>query len=334
MERAGRHICVGLVLSGGGARGFAHIGVLRALERAGAKFDVVAGTSMGAILGAIYATGATAEELYSLAHRTNWRDVVDLSLKTGLLKGDRLEGFLGEILPATFDELKLPLAVVATDIESGEEVVMSDGDLLAAVRASASFPGAFEPVHLQGRTLADGGIVNNLPVNAASWLGANRVIASDVTPPRQSVYVSSQGDEGSWWDRMVATVKLERRNPMAQMLFRASDIQQSILVDIHASIHPSDLRIRMAMPHYRIESFTSFEEIVWEGERAAERALAAAGGWAGVLALNSPAGSDAGTDPAPDAEPQATAGKGTLDTGLTTMRSTLSRVVGRGGKKG
>jgi len=326
-----------LVLSGGGARGFAHIGALRVLERAGAKFDVVAGTSMGAILGALYAGGASPDDIYELAMRTAWRDVVDLSLKTALLKGDRLGAFLAEILPATFEELELPLAVVATDIETGEEVVMSDGDLVSAVRASASFPGAFEPVHLGGRTLADGGIVNNLPVNAAGWLGANRVIASDVTPPRQSVYLSPEEDESSWWERMVATVKLERRNPMAQMLFRAADIQQSILVDINASIHPADLRIRMTMPQYRVESFLSFEEIVVEGEKAAEEALAAAGGWPAVLEAYTRKGSRRAGAPGPeiDGEPHAPVDpKARLDSGVTVMKSTLARVVGRGAKKG
>ncbi len=326
MERAGRHICAGLVLSGGGARGFAHIGVLRVLERAGAKFDVVAGTSMGAILGALYASGASAEELYQLATVTDWTDIVDLSLKTGLMKGDRLAGFLAERLPATFEELKLPLAVVATDIESGEEVVMTEGDLVSAVRASASFPGAFEPVQIGGRTLADGGIINNLPINAAGWLGANRVIASDVTPPRQSVYTTIE-QEGSWWERMVATVKLERRNPMAQMLFRASDIQQSILVDINATIHPADLRIRIPMPKHRIESFTSFEEIVWEGERAAELALAAAGGWQGVRAERD-LGGEAAPPPAPAAAPEAVE-----PSAACIAKTTLARAIGRGGKK-
>ncbi|MDT3682273.1 MAG: patatin-like phospholipase family protein [Trueperaceae bacterium] len=336
MERPGRHISVGLVLSGGGARGFAHIGVLRALERAGAKFDVVAGTSMGAILGAIYARGASADDLYELAKHTAWRDVVDLSLKTALLKGDRLGAFLAEVLPATFEELELPLAVVATDIESGEEVVMSDGDLVSAVRASASFPGAFEPVHVGGRTLADGGIVNNLPVNAAGWLGANRVIASDVTPPRKSVYLSPDEDDSSWWERMVATVKLERRNPMAQMLFRSSDIQQAILVDINASIHPADLRIRMAMPHFRVESFLSFEEIVLEGERAAEAALEAAGGWPAVLEAYTRDRSARARSQAQGVDEESGApadSKARFDSGVTVMKSTLARVVGRGAKK-
>lgn len=285
MERPGRHLCVGLVLSGGGARGFAHIGVLKVLERAGARFDVVAGSSMGAIIGALYAAGHSADEIHEIASGTTWRDVVDLSLRTGLMKGDKLHALLEEHLPATFDELELPLAIVSTDIESGEEVVHTEGDLITAVRASAGFPGAFEPVHLDGRTLADGGIVNNLPVGAATLLGANRTIASDVTPPRQSLYITTD-QQGSWWERMVATVKLERRNPMAQMLFRTSDIMQAILVDIRASINPADLRIKIAMPQYRIESFADLEAIVGEGERAAEHALAMAGGWQNVLAID------------------------------------------------
>ena len=282
MERPSQHLCVGLVLSGGGARGFAHIGALRALERAGATFDVISGTSMGAILGALYASGLRADDLFDLASTTSWRDVVDLSLKTGVFKGDRLQTFLAEHIPATFEELEVPLAVTVTDIESGEALVLTDGDLVRAVRASSSFPGAFEPIELNGRTVADGGIVNNLPVAAATYLGANRTVASDVTSPRHSVY-RTPDEEGSWWERMVATVKLERRNPMAQMLFRASEIQQSILADIHASMHPADLRIRIPMPEFRIESFGEFERIVEAGEAAAERALHDAGGWRALI---------------------------------------------------
>jgi NTE family protein len=282
MERPTPQLRVGLVLSGGGARGFAHIGALRVLERAGAAFDVISGTSMGAILGALYAAGNRADDIYQLASTTSWREVVDLSLKTGVFKGDRLQAFLAEHLPATFEELEIPMAVTVTDIESGEGLVLTEGDLIRAVRASSSFPGAFEPIELNGRTVADGGIVSNLPVEAASYLGANRTVASDVTSPRHSVYLTPD-EEGSWWERMVATVKLERRNPMAQMLFRASEIQQSILADIHASMHPPDLRIRIPMPEFRIESFGEFERIVEAGEAAAERALEDAGGWRAVI---------------------------------------------------
>lgn len=273
---------VGLVLSGGGARGFAHIGVLRVLEREGAHFDVIAGTSMGAILGALYANGQRADDLYRLADTTSWREVVDLSLQTGLFKGDRLESFLAAHLPATFEQLKLPLAVTTTDIETGEGVVHMEGDLVRAVRASSSFPGAFEPIELHGRTLADGGIVNNLPVAAATLLGATRSIASDVTSPRRSVYAGASHDSG-WWERMVQTVRLERRTPMAQMLFRSSDIMQAILVDIQYGLHPADLRIRLDMPEVRVESFRDFRLIVDYGEETAERALEAVGGLDGIF---------------------------------------------------
>lgn len=317
MERPGQHLSVGLVLSGGGARGFAHIGVLRVLEREGAKFDAIAGTSMGAIIGALYASGRRADEIYEITREIGWRDVIDISLRTGVLKGDRLQALLEELLPATFEELETPLAIVTTDIESGEEVLHTEGDLVLAVRASSSFPGAFEPIHIGGRTLADGGIVNNLPMGAATVLGANRTIASDVTPPRQSVYLTPD-EEGSWWERMVATVKLERRNPMAQMLLRSSDIMQSILVDIRASIHPADLRIRMAMPQYRIESFAHFEEIVVEGEREAERALELAGGWSGVLRLSE------------EAKPGQRKGTETGTGKLFGPRAAIDRVVKRG----
>jgi NTE family protein len=282
MEAPADHGRVGLVLSGGGARGFAHIGVLRVLERAGARFDVIAGTSMGAILGAFYASGRRADDLYRLADTTSWRDVVDLSLQTGLFKGDRLQAFLAEHLPATFEELEVPLAVTTTDIETGEGVVHMEGDLIRAIRASSSFPGAFEPIQLAGRTLADGGIVNNLPVAAATLLGATRSIASDVTAPRRSVYGATTLT-GNWWERMVQTVRLERRTPMAQMLFRSSDIMQAILVDIQYSLHPADLRIRLDMPEVRVESFREFRKIVRYGEETAERALDAVGGLDALL---------------------------------------------------
>lgn len=281
METASDLGRVGLVLSGGGARGFAHIGVLRVLEREGARFDVIAGTSMGAILGAFYASGRRAEDLFQLADTTGWRDVVDLSLQTGLFKGDRLEAFLRAHLPRSFEELEMPLAVTTTDVETGEGVVHMEGDLVRAVRASSSFPGAFEPIQYGGRTLADGGIVNNLPVYAATLLGATRSIASDVTAPRRSVYATSQ--DGTWWERMVQTVRLERRTPMAQMLFRSSDIMQAILVDIQYSLHPADLRIRLDMPEVRVESFRDFRRIVAYGEETAERALDAVGGLDAIL---------------------------------------------------
>jgi NTE family protein len=262
---------LGLVLSGGAARGFAHIGVLKVVEQLGLRVSCIAGTSMGAIIGALHASGFTASEIDELASSLGWRDLIDFSLQTGVLKGDRLHKTLARHLPATFDDLQIPLAVTTTNVETGEEVVLMSGPLPEAVRASSSFPGAFEPVEMNGLTLADGGITNNLPVSAMSLLQCPYVVASDVTPPRRSSY--DMNDGGAWWERMVATVRLERRNPMAQMLLRTTDVMQSILTDIQYSLHPADVRIQLDMPQYRIESFREYDAIRDTGEETARAAF-------------------------------------------------------------
>ena len=274
METATRQSRVGLVLSGGGARGFAHIGLLRALEAEGLRTDAIAGTSIGAILGAFYAAGYSTEEIYTLASALSWRDVIDVSFQFGFIKGQKLHGFLAEHLPATFAELKKPFAVTTTDIESGEEVIITSGDLITALRASACYPGAFEPVQFRGRTLADGGIVNNLPVAALAFLDVSFSIASDTTPPRRASF--AERESGRWWERMRAAVRLERRNPMVQMLLRSSDIMQSVLTDMQHSLHPADVHVRHLMPHIRVESFWAVEEIVALGEAAARSSFAQA----------------------------------------------------------
>lgn len=276
MERDIREKRVGLVLSGGGARGFAHIGVLRVLEEAGIEVDVLAGTSIGAILGALYAHGYRAADLHQLGSSLKWRDIIDLSLQGGLMKGEKLANFLAAHLPPRFENLARPLAVTTTDVESGEQVILLEGDLIAAVRAASCFPGAFEPVQIRGRTLADGGIVNNLPVDAAAFLGATATIASDATPPRRSSYDDGRSD-GNWWERMAATVRLERRSPMIQMLLRSSDVMQSILTEIQYTMHPADLLVKLDMPEIRVESFREYDRIVALGEKAARRAFSAAG---------------------------------------------------------
>jgi NTE family protein len=231
---------------------------------------------MGAVIGALYAAGMTADEIDTLADSVTWRDVIDLSLQGGLIKGEKLAHFLAEHLPADFSQLERSLVVTTTDVESGEQVLLSNGDLITAVRASSSFPGAFEPLEHEGRTLADGGIINNLPVDAASFLGANWKVASNVTPARRATYVSPS-EEGRFWERMLATVRLERRNPMLQMLLRSSDIMQSLLTDLHYTLHPADVLVKMELPDIRVESFWQFRSIVDAGEQAAEAVFAAHG---------------------------------------------------------
>jgi NTE family protein len=266
---------IGLVLSGGGARGFAHIGLLRVLERHGVEADVLAGTSMGAILAALYAHGYRADDLHELAASISWRDVIDLSLQAGLLKGEKLHHLLRTYLPTTFEALAKPLAVTCTDLELGEEVTFTSGDLIAAVRASACFPGAFEPIEFQGATLADGGICNNLPVDALALHRAELTIASDVTPPRRASFAQPEDEARSWWSRMVATVTLERRTPLATVTLRSTDIMMRLLTETRYVHHPADLRVQHELPEVRLESFWKLDEVVAQGEANAEAAFRA-----------------------------------------------------------
>lgn len=267
---------IGLVLSGGGARGFAHIGLLRVLERHGIEVDVVAGTSMGAIIGALHAHGYRADDLHELAASVSWRDVIDLSLQAGLLRGEKLHHLLATYLPPTFEDLAKPLAVTCTDLENGEELTFTSGDLITAVRASACFPGAFEPVEFGGRTLADGGICNNLPVDALALMRAELTIASDVTAARRAGFVHPDADKGSWWSRMVATVTLERRTPLATVTLRSTDIMMRLLTDTRYVHHPADLRVEHELTEVRLESFWALDAIVAKGETNAEAAFRAA----------------------------------------------------------
>lgn len=173
-----------LALGSGGARGFAHAGVLDVLDRQGLHPSAIAGTSMGALVGALYAAGVAPARMAEALELLDFKRVVSVTaLKLGpesVLTADRFEARLREALPATFAELRVPFACVATDVVTGERVVMSGGDLPMAVRASMSIPVLFEPVRRGGRLLVDGGVVDPVPVEAARALGGDPVVAVDV----------------------------------------------------------------------------------------------------------------------------------------------------------
>jgi NTE family protein len=179
---------VGLALGGGAARGLAHIGVLEALDKEGIPVDMIAGTSAGAIVGALYAQGKSASRIKELALDTGWRrlvSLVDLTLpKSGFIEGRKIKNLLKSIIgDISFSELKIPLSCVATDISSGEEVVINDGSVLEGVRASISVPVIFTAVKWRDRYLVDGGLVNPVPVSTVRKMGADFVIAVNVIPP-------------------------------------------------------------------------------------------------------------------------------------------------------
>ena len=208
-----------LVLSGGGARGFTHVGVLKALEKLRVPIDCVVGTSMGAIVGGLYASGLSPTEIEKAFLATDWSDLgndkpsrtqlsltrrsddytyplgVEVGIKSdgallpsGVVSGGRFELLLQRLTAhvpesISFDRLPLPFRSVATDLESGDQVVLDHGNLYEAIRASMSVPGLFAPIELEGKLLADGGLVKNLPIDVARAMGAQRIIAVNIGTP-------------------------------------------------------------------------------------------------------------------------------------------------------
>ena len=170
-EPAGERLKVGLVLGGGGAKGAAEIGALKVIEEVGIPIDYIAGTSIGSIVGGLYAMDVRSRQLDSLFVNQDW-----LQLFT-----NNVREFLGRVTHQKhFHELRIPFRCVAADVNANEEVVMSEGLLCDAMRASMSIPGVFKPVIQNGRMLMDGGLLNNLPVDVVKAMGADVVIAIDL----------------------------------------------------------------------------------------------------------------------------------------------------------
>lgn len=174
---------IGLALGSGAARGFVHIGVIKRLEKENIPIHFITGCSMGSIIGGLYARGMDIETIEGLATNLDhkkWRDIV--VPRKGLLKGDKILELL-RFLFRNYDfcELKLPFACLAVDVKEGREVVIKEGNVAEAIRASISIPGIFVPFEdREGRVLVDGGVLNRVPVNACRELGADKVIAVDV----------------------------------------------------------------------------------------------------------------------------------------------------------
>jgi NTE family protein len=178
---------IGLALGGGAARGFAHIGVIRVLEQERIPIDMVVGTSVGSLIGAIYAADKDSFDLEWTAFQLTQDDLFDFRLLNtvvgmGYAKGEKLETWVTEKVKArNIEQLKIPFAAVATDLNWGGRVVMDKGPVAKAVHASSAIPGIFEPVNHYGKVLVDGGVVDNLPGDVARERGADVVIAVDIS---------------------------------------------------------------------------------------------------------------------------------------------------------
>lgn len=187
MNAAHRTPSLGLALGSGAARGLAHIGLIKVLEEERIQPKAVAGTSIGALIGALYAAGVPASDMADVARKVDWRQLGRLINPTrptsGLIDDRKLTRFLSELLPVRdFSELNIPLAMVATDIETGEAIILKQGDLLSALKAAISFPGIFPPVCFGDRFLVDGGLCHPVPTAAVKDLGVDKVLGLCAIP--------------------------------------------------------------------------------------------------------------------------------------------------------
>lgn len=199
---------LGLALGSGSARGWAHIGVIRALAEAGIEPDIVCGCSIGALIGAAYVSGEF-DKLEHWVESLKWRDVLgllDVSFSGGLIKGDKIIEFIGRhFVDHDFTALEKPFACIATDLETGREIWLKEGSVVEAVRASIAIPGLLRPRLRDGRLLVDGGLVNPVPVSLCRALGADLVIAVDLGSDRPG-HANPQGEEtpaGGWRQKLL-----------------------------------------------------------------------------------------------------------------------------------
>lgn len=241
---------IGLALSGGAARGIAHVGVLRALTENNIHVDCIAGTSAGSLVGGAMATGMPLDQIEELGRKLRWRDVGRMTMsRLGVQSNERLEQYLRERLPITrFEELPIPFAAVATDLKTGAPVILRDqGDLPFAIRASCTIPGWYVPViDEEGRQLVDGGLVAVIPASTARSLGADIVIAVDVN------------DEGAKFIGSTSSVIGVVLQSMLVVQKTASHYQRSL----------SDHVIKPKVGHIRWDEMGRAEELVTAGYEA------------------------------------------------------------------
>jgi len=252
---------IGFVLGAGSARGWAHIGVLQALTEQGIAPDFVAGCSMGAMVGAAFAAGRI-EQLESWALSLDWKRVVglaDVGLRGGLFKGDRLLNlYQGQFVQCPFSELAVPFAAVATDLATGQEVWLRDGDVSDAVRASCTVPGLFRPVLREGRYLVDGSVVNPIPVSLCRAMGAQVVIAVDLGSDRIRRFpLESQPAPGiksqqGFFDMLGSAVPTEARPlpSIVNTLLGAIDIMQERIAQARLVSEPPEVLLAPSVGHF------------------------------------------------------------------------------------
>jgi NTE family protein len=249
------HPSIGLALSGGAARGIAHVGVLRALTEAGIPIDFIAGTSAGSLVGGAFAAGLSVDEIEMLGRSLRWRDIGRMTMsRLGVQSNERLEAYLRARLPVTtFEDLRIPFAAIATDLQSGVPVVMRDkGDVPFAIRASCAIPGWYVPVTDEhGRQLVDGGLVAVIPASYARSLGAELVIAVDVNAEGATFFGSANSVIGVLLQSMLVVQRTASRHQLSS----------------------SDLVIKPRVGHIRWDEMGRVEELISAGYEAGKTSV-------------------------------------------------------------
>lgn len=302
---------VALVLGGGGARGLAHIGVLKVLEKNNIPIHLIVGTSMGAFVGGFYAAGTGIDLMEELALSVDRKFIAKMlspSFSTsGLVDGERvrsyLEKFLGNV---NIEDLGIPFSSVATDLTMGEEVIFSNGSLLDAIMASIAIPALFKPVHYQNRYLVDGGLVNPLPVSIAHKLRANVVIAVNVTPSPSKVGKPGNAQRVFRLNKTISTLRerlllqirkfdrkqIDKNDPpkkendqlnsalsdttpphIFQTLMQSITVVETNLQTIQLSQWPADILISPVIEGFNLLDFHRAKDVIDSGEEAANTAL-------------------------------------------------------------
>ncbi|WP_226087312.1 patatin-like phospholipase family protein [Mesobacillus sp. S13] len=240
---------VGLALGSGGARGFAHLGVIKVLKDEGIPIDLIAGSSMGALVASFYGAGLDVERLYKLSRVFKRKYYLDFTVpKMGFIAGKRVKELIRIFTHGKkIEELDIPIGIVATDLMSGEKVVFKSGPVAEAVRASIAIPGIFVPEKLDGRLFVDGGVVDRIPVSVAKEMGADIVIAVDVSSVKINEEVTSIFD----------------------VIMQSIDIMQMELVANREVA--SDVMLRPPVEMFNSKAFTNIEEIIAIGEEEAKK---------------------------------------------------------------
>jgi NTE family protein len=269
----GKHACIGLALGGGGARSLAHIGILKVFERAGIPVHRLTGASMGGMIAAAYAMGLPLAEIESVAIRmANPRQLMRLvdfvPFRRGVLAGKQVRQFVTHIFgaEASFSDLRIPLALTATDLARGQLVVLREGSLVDAVMATCTVPGLWPPVQIGKALLVDGGLYNNIPVDITRQIGADIVIAFDAAPhfPRQ--VITSDGD---YLHPLPGPVP-----DFIEDFYQAMMILSDLLTNKLMEETPPDYLLRPILADdISLVSFHRAKEIITAGEQAAQSAL-------------------------------------------------------------